>query len=86
MAAHQPCRANELVSLAPEVMVTNASTTQAVQETKTIPIVIAQGGDPVANGLVRNIARPDGNITGFSNLEPATAGKWLALLKRLRPA
>jgi putative ABC transport system substrate-binding protein len=76
----------ELVSLAPDVMVTTASTTRAVlEQTQTIPIVIAQGGDPVASGLVRNIARPEGNITGFSTLEPATAGKWLALLKEAAP-
>jgi len=76
----------ELVSLAPDVMVTTASTTRAVlEQTQTTPIVIAQGGDPVASGLIRNIARPEGNITGFGTLEPATAGKWLALLKEAVP-
>jgi putative tryptophan/tyrosine transport system substrate-binding protein len=54
--------AAELVGLAPDVMVTSVSTTRAVQErTQTIPIVIATGGDPVANGLIQNIARPEGN-------------------------
>jgi putative ABC transport system substrate-binding protein len=78
--------AAELVGLAPDVIVTNASTTQAVQElTQTIPIVIAQGGDPVAGGLVKDIAHPEANITGFATAEPALAGKWLELLKEAAP-
>jgi putative ABC transport system substrate-binding protein len=39
----------------------------------------------VVDGLVRNIARPEGNTTGFSNYEPAIAGKWLELLKESAP-
>jgi putative ABC transport system substrate-binding protein len=78
--------AAELVGLAPDVMVTNASTTRAVQAlTQTIPIVIAQGGDPVAAGLIKDIARPEGNITAFSAPEPSIAGKWLELLKEAAP-
>src|SRR5262249_8672897 len=59
--------AAELVNLAPDVIVTEAAVaTRAVQEhTQTIPIVLVGGGDPVAIGLVRNIARPEGNTTGF---------------------
>jgi putative ABC transport system substrate-binding protein len=76
----------ELVGLAPDVLVTNSSTTRAVlDQTRTIPIVIAQGGDPVANGLVQNIARPKGNVTGFMSAEPSIAGKWLELLKEAAP-
>jgi putative ABC transport system substrate-binding protein len=67
-------------------MVTSVSTTRAVQErTQTIPIVIATGGDPVANGLIQNIARPEGNITGFISNEPSVAGKCLELLKEVAP-
>jgi putative ABC transport system substrate-binding protein len=78
--------AAELVGLAPDVMVTSVSTTRAVQEqTQTIPIVIATGGDPVANGLIQNIARPEGNITGFISNEPSMAGKCLELLKEAAP-
>jgi ABC-type uncharacterized transport system substrate-binding protein len=89
-AAEDPERirsaAVELASLAPDVMITTASTTPAVQEqTKTIPIVIVQGGDPVASGLVRNVARPEGNITGFISMEPSIVGKWLELLKEAAP-
>jgi putative ABC transport system substrate-binding protein len=49
-------------------------------ETKTIPIVFANFFNPVGSGLIASLARPGGNITGFSNFEPAMAGKWLELL------
>jgi putative tryptophan/tyrosine transport system substrate-binding protein len=79
--------AAELVGLTPDVIVTNTgATTRAVQQqTQTIPIVIASGGDAVAAGYLRNIARPEGNITGFSSLEPSIAGKSLELLKEAAP-
>jgi ABC-type uncharacterized transport system substrate-binding protein len=80
--------AAELVSLAPEVIVVSANTAATIavqQRTKTIPIVFTQGGDPVVNGLVRSLARPEGNTTGFSNSEPTFAGKWLELLKEAVP-
>jgi putative ABC transport system substrate-binding protein len=79
--------ADELVSLAPEVIVTSttATTIAVQQQTKTIPIVFTSGGDPVAGGVVRNIARPEGNATGFSAVENAIAGKWLELLKEAAP-
>src|SRR5262249_37342463 len=52
---------------------------------RTVPIVFTGAGDPVANGLVRNIARPEGNTTGFSGSEPSVAGKRLDLLKEAAP-
>ena len=79
--------AAELVSLAPDVLVTpSAAPTRALQQaTRTVPIVFTGGGDAGANGLVRNIARPEGNTTGFSTSEPKQAGKWLELLKQAAP-
>jgi putative ABC transport system substrate-binding protein len=79
--------AAELVSLAPEVIVTSSGApTGAVQQrTQSIPIVFMAGGDPTANGLVRNIARPEGNTTGFSRFETSIGGKWLGLLKEAAP-
>jgi putative tryptophan/tyrosine transport system substrate-binding protein len=79
--------AAELVSLAPEVIVTNggATTLELQQRTKTIPIVFTAGPDPVSAGLVRNIPRPEGNTTGFPSFEPSIGGKWLALLKEAAP-
>ena len=79
--------APELVSPAPDVLVTpSVATTRVMQQaTQTIPIVFTGGGDASANGLVRNIARPEGNTTGFSSSEPERAGKWLELLKQAAP-
>jgi putative ABC transport system substrate-binding protein len=83
MQAH----ARELVSLSPDVLVAGgASPARAFQKaTQTIPIVFTGGGDAAIIGLVKNIGRPEGNITGFSNSEPLIAGKWLELLKGAAP-
>jgi putative ABC transport system substrate-binding protein len=53
--------------------------------TQTIPVVFMGGGDPLETGLVGNIARPEGNITGFANLYSTLGGKWLELLKEAAP-
>jgi putative ABC transport system substrate-binding protein len=77
----------DLVSHAPEVIVAgSAAITRALQQaTQTIPIVFTGGGDAAVNGLVKNIARPEGNTTGFSSSEPTAGGKWLELLKEAAP-
>jgi putative ABC transport system substrate-binding protein len=80
--------AAELVNLAPDVIVTSgAAPTRAVQlQTKTIPIVITGVGDPIANGIVKSLARPEGNTTGVTNLFAAMGGKWMELLKEAVPS
>ena len=79
--------AQELVGLQPDIIVTGATAgTVAVQrETRTIPIVFANVGDPVASGLVPRLNRPGGNITGFALFEPTLGGKWLELLLEIAP-
>jgi putative ABC transport system substrate-binding protein len=79
--------AAELVTLAPEVIVTNGvEATLALQrQTQTIPIVITGLGDPVANGIVQSLAHPEGNTTGVTNLFSSIGGKWLELLKEAAP-
>jgi len=79
--------AAELVDLAPDVIVTaGVVTTREMQrQTQTIPIVIAGVGDPSANGIIKNIAHPEGNITGITNLFASVGGKWLELLKEAFP-
>ena len=77
----------ELVSLAPDVIVAGGlPPVRALRRTThTIPIVFAGGGDVAAVGIVHNIARPEGNITGFSASEPLIAAKRLELLKEAAP-
>jgi putative ABC transport system substrate-binding protein len=77
----------ELVRLAPEVIVASATASMvALQKaTSTIPIVFAQVTDPVGAGFVKSLARPGGNITGFTQLEFSIGVKWLELLKELAP-
>jgi putative ABC transport system substrate-binding protein len=79
--------AQELVGLQPDIIVTTGTlATAAVQrETRTIPIVFAGGGDPVASGLVARLDRPSGNITGFGQAEASIGGKWLELLSEIAP-
>src|SRR5262249_12361382 len=58
----------------------------AKQATSTIPIVFAAAADPVGTGLVTNLARPGGNVTGLSAQHTELAGKRLALLREIVPS
>jgi putative ABC transport system substrate-binding protein len=62
-----------------------APTRAAKEATVTIPIVMAQGSDPVGNGFVASLARPGGNITGLSSFAAELSGKRLELLKEIIP-
>ena len=77
----------ELMSLAPDVLVTNTNLVTAVvqAEVRTIPIVFISVGDPVGAGFVSDEARPTGNLTGFANWRPSLGEKWLELLKEIAP-
>jgi putative tryptophan/tyrosine transport system substrate-binding protein len=79
--------AGEMVALGPEVLLAEASpSVEALrQQTSTIPIVFLIVTDPVGQGFVESLARPRGNITGFSNYDSPMAGKWLGLLREITP-
>jgi putative ABC transport system substrate-binding protein len=79
--------APELVALAPDALMCLSSTNlQALQQaSRSIPIVFALVSDPVAQGFVPNLARPGGNITGFTAYESSVANKWMDLLRQLSP-
>jgi ABC-type uncharacterized transport system substrate-binding protein len=79
--------AADLVSLAPDVILTNGTSTigPVLQTTRTVPIVFVNVTDPVAGGFVESLARPGGNATGFASAEWGTSGKWLELLKQIAP-
>jgi ABC-type uncharacterized transport system substrate-binding protein len=82
-----PAFAAELVRLKVDVIVTAGATAtgRAKEATATIPIVMAQDGDPVATGVVASLARPGGNVTGLSTLSPELSGKRLEILKEIVP-
>jgi putative ABC transport system substrate-binding protein len=79
--------AAELARLKVDIIVASGrvSTRAAKDATSTIPIVMTQDSDPVANGFVASLARPGGNITGLSTLAPELSGKRLELLKEIVP-
>jgi putative tryptophan/tyrosine transport system substrate-binding protein len=82
-----PDLTNELIRLKPDVVVTDTSrATQAAKDaTKTIPVVFTAANDPVGDGQVASLARPGGNLTGFSLLAPELNWKRLELLKDVFP-
>ncbi|MGB3657358.1 MAG: ABC transporter substrate binding protein [Pseudolabrys sp.] len=53
--------------------------------TRTIPIVFVQAIEPVGSGFVESLARPGGNVTGFTQFEYSLAGKWVELLRQIAP-
>ena len=79
--------AAELVTLAPDVILTNGTSTLGplLQASRTIPIVFVQVTDPVGSGFVESLARPGGNVTGFMTNEYSIGGKWLEVLKQVAP-
>ena len=85
--AHARQFAKELLDLRSDVILTNSTpATVAVRDiTRATPTIFVQVSDPVGAGVVQSLARPDGNLTGFTNFDLSTAGKWLELLKRLAP-
>jgi putative ABC transport system substrate-binding protein len=79
--------AKELIALQPDLILSQSTPTTAatLQQTHIIPIVFTLVADPVGSSFVANLARPGGNVTGFTGVEPTMAGKWLELLKEIAP-
>jgi putative tryptophan/tyrosine transport system substrate-binding protein len=86
-AERLPDLAAELVRLDVSVIVASgvSSTEAAIEATKTIPIVMVTGGDPVSRGFVKSLTRPGGNVTGMSSVAEGGEGKRLELLKDTVP-
>ena len=82
-----PALADELVRLKVDVIVAPAGNeaVAAKKATRVIPIVFASGGDPIAAKLVNSLARPGGNVTGYTGISAALAGKRLELIKETLP-
>ena len=79
--------ARELVALRPDIVLTQNTppTASMLQETRTIPVIFVIVADPVGSGFAGSLARPGGNATGFTIMEPTITGKWLELLKEIAP-
>jgi putative tryptophan/tyrosine transport system substrate-binding protein len=79
--------AEELVSLAPDVILANSTPVIAAFKsiTTSVPIVFALAIDPVGLGQVKSLARPGGNFTGFTFIDPALIGKWAELIREAAP-
>ena len=79
--------AKEFSTLQVDLVLSHATphTVAMMQHTRTIPIVFVNVTDPVGSGIIPSLARPDGNVTGLTNLEPMMASKWLELLKEVAP-
>jgi putative tryptophan/tyrosine transport system substrate-binding protein len=77
----------DVVALAPDVVLASSNLVIApfLKATRTIPIVMVQAVDPVGSGYVESMARPGGNVTGFTQFEYSLAGKWLDLLIEIAP-
>jgi putative ABC transport system substrate-binding protein len=90
-AANDPERirklVEEIIALEPDVILLSGTSVvpPMMQATRTIPIVFVQVIDPVGSGFVKSLARPGGNITGFTPFEYSLAGKWVELLKQIAP-
>ena len=79
--------ARELVAAQPDLIVTNGTpaTVAVLAETRSTPVLFFGIADPLGNGLISNVSRPGGNVTGFASYEPSLAGKWVELLKEIKP-
>ena len=87
-AATSRKQAEELIALAPDVIVSSGSfsTGHLLQVTQTVPVVFAIVPDPVGSGFVDSLSRPGRNATGFMQFEYGLSGKWLELLKEISPS
>jgi putative ABC transport system substrate-binding protein len=79
--------AKELIALQPDVILarTTPVTAALLRETRTVPIVFVGASDPVGDGFAASMARPGGNVTGFTNVEASMGGKWVEVLKEINP-
>jgi ABC-type uncharacterized transport system substrate-binding protein len=79
--------AAELVALAPDAILTSGASTvgSIVQTIRTVPVVFVGAADPVGAGFVDSLAKPGGNVTGFTSYEYSMGGKWLEVLKEIAP-
>jgi putative ABC transport system substrate-binding protein len=86
-SARMQALAKELVELKPDCVLGHSTpvTAALIQATRTTPIVFVAVSDPIGSGFVASMARPTGNVTGFTVLRASIAGKYLEMLKEMAP-
>ena len=79
--------AKELVALQPDLIVTSSTpaTAAMLQQTRTIPMIFVEVGDPIGSGFVTSLAQPGGNVTGFTPIVGSLGGKWVEVLRDIAP-
>ena len=79
--------AEELVALQPDLIVTSSTpaTTAMLQQSRTIPVIFVEVGDPIGSGFVRSLAQPGGNVTGFTPIVGSLGSKWVEVLRDIAP-
>src|SRR5262249_58802004 len=79
--------AKELAELNPDCILSHSTpvTTELMRATRTLPIVFVSVSDPIGSGFVVSMARPAGNMTGFTILPATVTGKYLSMLKEMMP-
>ena len=77
----------ELLALSPDLIVSmhNLVTVILRSQVSTVPLVFVGASDPIGSGIVTDLARPSGNVTGFANFDLSMGGKWLEALKEIAP-
>jgi putative ABC transport system substrate-binding protein len=78
----------ELISLKPDVILAGSTPALAAvyQRTRSVPVIFVNVADPIKQGFVSGLARPDGNVTGFTSLEFSMGSKWIETLKEISPS
>jgi putative tryptophan/tyrosine transport system substrate-binding protein len=79
--------AKELVALQPDLIVTSSTpaTAATLQQTRTIPVIFVEVGDPIGSGFVASLAQPGGNVTGFTPIVGSLGGNWVEVLRDIAP-
>jgi putative tryptophan/tyrosine transport system substrate-binding protein len=84
---HLPTLARDLMASKPDVLLARSTlpVRALLGETRSMPIIFVSLSDPIGENFAATLARPGGNVTGFTNFEASMAGKWLELLKEVAP-
>jgi putative ABC transport system substrate-binding protein len=78
--------ASEIAASHPDLVVSRSTPATSALMSAGLPTVFLLVADPIRSGFVQNLARPGGNVTGFTNFEASVGGKWLQLLKEATPS